>query len=87
MAAENARLEGLWGDALRLASDNGEVNMSWQKLGHIDEKVFQFTQTDGGLCYWAFGIASFPSRPSPPFVLATAPPPQAHRRPTVQTPD
>jgi len=47
MAAENARLEGLWGDALRLASDNGEVNMSWQKLGHIDEKVFQFTQTDG----------------------------------------
>lgn len=48
MAAENARLEGLWGDALRLAADNGEVNMSWQKLGHIDEKVFQFTQTDGG---------------------------------------
>jgi len=63
-AAEKERVDGLWGDALRLAADNGEVNMSWQKLGHIDEKVYEFTQSDGapilGLRLVGHELASVP---------------------------
>ncbi len=43
--AERERRDRLWADAVEHGSMTGEVNMSWQKLGDISERVYNFRRT------------------------------------------
>lgn len=45
--AERERRDTLWADAINHGMLTGEVNMSWQKLGDISERVFNFRRTNG----------------------------------------
>ena len=45
--AERDRRDGLWSDAVEHGKLTGELNMSWQKLGDISERVFNFRRTTG----------------------------------------
>ena len=38
---------GLWNDVFELAQESAEINMQWQKLGTIDERVFNFEEQVG----------------------------------------
>ena len=45
--AEKMRRDNLWRDAVDHGAESGEVNLSWQKLGDISERVYDFRKTAG----------------------------------------
>ena len=40
--AEIVRRDTLWKDAVEHGSKTGEVNVSWQKLGNVSDRIFNF---------------------------------------------
>jgi len=42
---ERERRDDLWREAVKHGSTTGEVNMSWQKLGDVSERVYNFRRT------------------------------------------
>jgi hypothetical protein len=43
--AERKRRDDLWKDAVNHGSTSGEVNMSWQKLGDVSQRVYDFRRS------------------------------------------